>query len=763
MDPRKTEGRQTPKPQPAPFDIEETVAVNAPAGAKDIHPNVPPPDVGALVGSIIDERYELISRLGSGGMSVVYKAHHKLLDKTVAIKMLHPGLTGDAETVERFRQEAQAESFLNHPHIIAAQALGVTSEGGLYLVMDFLPGMSLADLLKIAGRLDQKRALNIFIQTTEALAHAHGQGVIHRDIKPSNIMLIDNDESADFVKVVDFGIAKILPADGRRSQHITADGTIFGTPAYMSPEQCLGQLLDHRSDLYALGCLIYEVVSGQVPFRGETPIETMLRHVNETAPAIDDDVQIGSKLETIIFKLLEKDPNRRYQQACDLLDDLREALDSLHLPQVRIPTGAHKISGRHKRFSARQLGAGVVAVIAVVACGMLAINARTLLAAAQLAAFEPQLKADAALAAGRDDYFNNFRLQEELAGLYWASGKQTEAKPVYDLLARFWLSSNFLFAKNLSELELYARVFERAYGDDPIKLSGAYRSAGRLMEVRLGATDPAKAEFFYDRNVKYVTANWVPGLPLALADLAQMKMRRGDFRGAEDLLKRATAAAEDPSVKNNNDLKRVINIQFAECLIKLNKLAAANEALQTVVEVSPSAVLEWRALPVMRMLADKLAADGDVTRAEKWYQHILAVQNSVTFKPTAQIADNLYNLALIYYNGRRNEDAEKTLRAALALNLPAQSHRDQIMNIKHLLADTYLAQSRLPQAEKLYSEELAALKEQSHPNLSATHKITVKKLASAMNWQGRSTQASQLLVSYGLAPDDVYGQLGKIK
>jgi tetratricopeptide (TPR) repeat protein len=784
VDPRKTEGRQTPKPQPAPFEIDETLAVNAPAGAKDVPTARPPLDTAptstdstiqsatnagaatTIAGTVIGDRYEVISRLGSGGMSVVYKAHHKLMDKIVAIKMLHPGLTGDPETVERFRQEAQAESFLNHPHIIAAQSLGVTDEGGLYLVMDFLPGMSLADLLNIAGRLDQKRALNIFIQTAEALAHAHEKGVIHRDIKPSNIMLIDNEENADFVKVVDFGIAKILPADGRRHQQLTADGTIFGTPAYMSPEQCLGQIPDHRSDLYALGCLMYEVVSGKVPFKGETPIETMLRHVNETAPAIADDVQIGSKLESIIYKLLEKEPARRYQQSGELLDDLREALETVDQPQVRITTSRDKISATQAKLAQiprrKKALFGIGATVLLVMAVLLA-NGSTLLAAGQLAMFEPKLKADAEIAAGKDDYFNNFRLKEELAGLYWSAGRRDDAKPVYDSLARFWFASNFFFTKNLDAVDLYARVFERAYADDPVRLSDAYRKAGRMLERQFNSTDAAKAEYFYARNVDFARANWTSGLPLALADFAQIKMRRGDFVAAEDLLKRAQQALEDPSVKNNIDLRRVINIQLADCLIKLNKLGAANETLEGVTAISPNPVLEWRAVPAMRQLADKLAAEGDAAGAEKWYRHILEIQNSVTLKPTVQIADTLYNLALVYFNEKRNEDAEKTLRVALAFKLPPRSHRDLLMNINHLLADIYLAQSRLPQAERLYAEELAALKEQKHPNLSSTHQITVKKLASVINWQGRSAEASKLLVSYGLPADDVYGQLGKTK
>src|SRR5579885_1737414 len=241
-----------------------------------------------LIGKVFAERYEIESVLGLGGMSIVYKAKHRLMNRTVAIKMLHGKLKEDVTSLERFKLEAQAASSLSHQNIITVYDFGVTDDGEPFFVMDCLEGESLEDLIERKPNLPLERALPIFKQICAGLDAAHKKGIVHRDLKPANVVLIREQDGSELVKIVDFGIAKILPGAGIEQQQLTKTGEIFGSPIYMSPEQCLGKELDTRSDLYAFGCLMYDVLAGGPPFRGESILETMNMHVNEAPRPIKE-------------------------------------------------------------------------------------------------------------------------------------------------------------------------------------------------------------------------------------------------------------------------------------------------------------------------------------------------------------------------------------------------------------------------------------------------------------------------------------------
>ncbi len=266
------------------------------------------------IGTVLADRYEILSEVGRGGMSIVYKARHVLMDKTRAIKMLLAQLMYDQTSKKRFQQEALAASCLEHPNIIAVHDFGMAPTGQPYLVMDFLVGASLADLIKRAPKIEQMRALKIFMQACDALSHAHKKGVIHRDLKSSNIMLVEDENSKDVVKVLDFGIAKLMPASGKLPQNLTQTGEVFGSPIYMSPEQCLGQTLDERSDIYSMGTMFYETLTGLPPLVGNTIVDTMQMHVaTKPAPLESFGVKYYPELEAIVLKALEKKPENRFQ------------------------------------------------------------------------------------------------------------------------------------------------------------------------------------------------------------------------------------------------------------------------------------------------------------------------------------------------------------------------------------------------------------------------------------------------------------------
>lgn len=267
-------------------------------------------------------KYQFVSEIGRGGMGVIYKAKQPLLDRYYAIKMLNVQ-QANQQTLARFHQEAKAASTLNHPNVISVHDFGFTDDDDPYMVMDFAEGMSLANLIQSVGAIHYKEALGIFIQIAAGMNHAHALGVLHRDLKPSNVMLTHPESIGAEVKIVDFGIAKINKAEECSS--LTQTGDVFGSPLYMSPEQASGKKVDARSDIYSLGCLMYEVLTGAPPLQAETIIQTMFLHLNQMPTSMSEktpNANFPDSLEYVVRKCLEKDPVLRYQTMLDLKADL---------------------------------------------------------------------------------------------------------------------------------------------------------------------------------------------------------------------------------------------------------------------------------------------------------------------------------------------------------------------------------------------------------------------------------------------------------
>jgi serine/threonine protein kinase len=283
-----------------------------------------------LLGMLIASQYEILDILGRGGMGEVYKCREQKTGELYAIKLLHSHLLMDAQALKRFQQEAEAASRILHPNAINIVDIGTTPDGRPYIVSEFVDGASLSEHLGLVGHLPILEATAIFVQICDALIEAHRYGVVHRDIKPSNIMLKRKPGGAYAVKVVDFGIAKLLPKAGDGTFVETATGKLIGSPPYMSPEQCLGERIDYRSDIYSLGCVMYESVMGSPPFIGNNPMETMYRHIhNAPAPlsGLPEDIRLIKQLDQIITRALQKSPNNRYQTVAELRRDLNSLLE----------------------------------------------------------------------------------------------------------------------------------------------------------------------------------------------------------------------------------------------------------------------------------------------------------------------------------------------------------------------------------------------------------------------------------------------------
>lgn len=304
---------------------EKTVSLGAAGFSQDAAVMNAAEEEEDLTGKILCDKFELTAFLGSGGMSEVYKARHIVTGKIVAVKILHQKLAKEENTSKRLKQEAQAAGALTHSSILSVHDFGVDSAGTPFLVMDFLDGVSLSDILKKEGPLPLDRFLTIIQQVASALAHAQQQNVVHRDLKPSNIMILK--EGKDRAKIVDFGIAKLVDPNNEVSQRLTQTGELFGSPLYMSPEQCTGAPVDPRSDIYALGCVMFEALSGKTPHMGETVFDTIHRHINSSPPpliAAQLEPQVRDRLEGIILKCLAKNPADRYQSAASIEAELRK-------------------------------------------------------------------------------------------------------------------------------------------------------------------------------------------------------------------------------------------------------------------------------------------------------------------------------------------------------------------------------------------------------------------------------------------------------
>jgi serine/threonine-protein kinase len=275
-------------------------------------------------GQVLDGKYKLTTLLGKGGMGSVYRGQHVVIGKQVAVKFLHAEFAGSEEVVKRFYREAQAAAAIGHDGIIDVMDVGIAPSGEPYLVMEFLEGESLADLLVRAGPLDVGAATGIFEPALRALHAAHAKGIVHRDLKPENIFIQHRPDGAPRIKLIDFGISKITVGPG--GEKLTQTGSVMGTPAYMSPEQAKGSTeLDHRSDLYSMGVILYEMLTGKLPFKGENFTEIIISILTEEPiPPREACAEFPGEAEPVLLRALIKDPAGRYGDALQFAEALKD-------------------------------------------------------------------------------------------------------------------------------------------------------------------------------------------------------------------------------------------------------------------------------------------------------------------------------------------------------------------------------------------------------------------------------------------------------
>jgi serine/threonine-protein kinase len=324
--------------------------------------NSPDPFLGEL-----PNQYEVLGKVSEGGMGAIYKVQNRYTDGKFAIKILRPEYAHNQDVLRRFVLEAKATSALRHPHICPVHDFGI-SEGQMpFLVMDWIDGFSLEAKIRQDGPMPSAEAIQVFLQVSTALSHAHQNKVIHRDLKPANIMLSRNrNDDRLIVHLVDFGVAKVLgeEEDLINTQGLTKTGMVVGTPLYMSPEQGRGMPVDQRSDIYSLGCAMFFTITGKPPFVGDSFVDTIHKHMSQLPPPMDPALKVSEDLKRIVLKAMEKNPDDRYQSMEQVATDLKKLTKGVSLERKAL--SSEKEKRKKNLITIASFVAGFVIMYAVV-------------------------------------------------------------------------------------------------------------------------------------------------------------------------------------------------------------------------------------------------------------------------------------------------------------------------------------------------------------------------------------------------------------
>ncbi|MBD0372303.1 MAG: protein kinase [Pyrinomonadaceae bacterium] len=595
--------------------------------------------VDPLVGRTFDEKYRLDARLGEGGMGTVYRATHLLIDRPVAIKVLNERFVTDEAAQERFRREARAAGRLQHSNAVSVTDFGRTSDGLVYIVMELLEGKSLREVLAREAPLDTARAVSLMLQISAAVAAAHESGIIHRDLKPGNIFVVQRKHAPPIVKVLDFGIAKLATdAEGREVKNITQTGVMIGTPRYMSPEQCDGAELTPSSDVYSLGVILYEMLTGTTPFSGPTPLAVALKHSSELPrPPREFVSTIPKGLEEVVLRALEKKPGDRPADAGEFRRELyvlAEKLGLEHSAGFSAPTmetlrdvGTETPSGRliidlekmrERRASTTQAPAGApeTAQEQVLETGG-AIPVAPLAPAPQLegavsahpSSAEPAVSLSASLSTGRREAWLRFLKQPVVITLL-------SLAVLFIVVAIIALMSTRRTGTTAGPAndsdEAVGRYITPA--DDNAKLSPPTR-------------EPKTAAEFYERGAYFFS---VRDYDAAISDYRKALSMQKDFPSAHNRLGRA--------------------------LMAKGQLNAAAEEFRTAIEQQggnyPAAQYN---------LGFVLQQQGDFNNA-------LIAYNAAINQRGGSYPDAFYQIGIILINLQRNKEAEDALRKAISQN-----------------------------------------------------------------------------------------------
>jgi serine/threonine protein kinase len=639
-----------------------------------------------LIGTRIADHYKIISLIGMGGMSAVYKAKHEFLEKIVAIKLLHEHLVTQVGSLKRFQQEAKAISHLSHPNIVGVHEFGLLNEGQPYLIMDYLEGESLSDRLKRTGPMSSERSTEIFVQICDALDHAHEKGIIHRDLKPSNVMLVKNGGNEDYVKIVDFGIAKLMPHAELEGQRLTQTGEVFGSPVYMSPEQCMGQPLDVRSDIYSMGCVMYETLSGQPPYIGQNIMETMYMRLSDKPPAFVPELKVPPQLEEIIMVTLAQEPADRYQTMKELKEELHVATES---PSKRtwtlLPTARRTVRTKNLLKRKRSVRDEVVWATAAVTISVSAL-----------------------VVWGETTHLWPWQTKTLSPETLWRR-HQLNGQKLYDQANYAEAEKSFKLA--VAEAEQFGE-HDKRFQNTLIRLAKTYQIEGKANEFkevssRLDAMMETTGETV-DTEKEDSNLTEMADLTLSLAPKTVQKDKWPEYQQLTDkLIKLAKICEEKQNYKKAEQLvEKALDIQIG-----------------SLGPDSPNTAV------TMMIMADLYTSMGRFSDAEMLYERALTARQKSLGASHPEVATSLCRLAIVFEQEGKLEKSEEYFKKAIVLYESAYGKDDpQLAAALDGLAGLYRMQSKFQEAEPLFLRALA-IYEKSNGKSDESVGITCNNLA----------------------------------
>jgi serine/threonine protein kinase len=712
------------------------------------------------------DNIEMLELLGKGGMSLVYRARQKQLERIVAVKVLSRASVGGEDGIKRFQKEAKLTSTLAHPNIVRIISFGVAKDGQPYLVMEYLDGISLFEHLKQNGRLRLQEFKDIFIPVLAGLGHAHQDGLIHRDIKPGNIMICRNESGPRAVKLVDFGIAKALSGDTRETLGLTADGALLGTPTYMSPEQCQGKPLDARSDLYSLACVMYESLTGEPPFKGDSPLDVMQKHSGEPAPTVSElsrKIDIYKELAAVIVLGLAKDPDARPQSASEFAAKLNEVMDHVTLDKVPLLKKQSVIPSK-----------SVATISIAAACLMLLIFGLTF-GAKHNKVDEPKPVAVSPVS------IDDIKETQSKQALERAEKRFDPDSPQIleqlDDLARCyfqrknWAKAGQHYKRALEIREKTLQPADQGLGLNLGMLSECYLNEGkfkqaapllkRSLEIRMKAFGPEDS--IVTENIAYLMdcyrheARWADIEPLlkpslaarekAGADthdldhwrfwLARCYMQEYKFAEARSLLKRLLAREQDKLT-----LAETL-VCLARCDMQEGKFAQAELLLKRALAIRERESASRGADDGLYWLSICYEGQRKCSQTEQLLKHALVKAEQGTEAGTAYLSAYLSTMADCYEHQNKQAEADPILKRSLTLREQVLAEHNQDLNLLDFFAEHYRLLQKYTEEEELLKRMLAHGEKEfgsRNPNVA----LILERLAACYCLQGKPAMASPL-------------------
>lgn len=627
--------------------------------------------VDTLIGTTLADKYQILEKLGSGGMGLVYKAKHLLMKRLVAIKLMLPQFAASATALKRFRQEAQAASHLNHPNILKVYDFGVTPQGLPYLVMDLLEGTNLSAELTKHNYLPLERALKIFIQTCAALYHAHQKGVIHRDLKPGNIMLVDYDGQSDVVQIVDFGMAKILSEMDGETEELTKTGEVFGSPMYMSPEQCMGRELDGRSDIYSLGCVMYRTLTGRPAVAGASAMECFNKHAtalpapfSEVAP----ELMLPPSLEAIIFKAMAKEVHERQDSMAQLREELLAELGQAEI------SGSMPANSEPQQLSTSQSGSSSASISSS--------------SSASADAVISDSNSAAGAATGDGDSHTQItstgavRLPARQSRVLENSMSQMQPSPKAARKGMIWASIAGVVIIASAIVLMPKGTTSKDGSKDP--------------DQSPGQADPVSASEDYSQLIKQ----------------GQSSFDHGDYTEA---LKKFKIALE--KARSSGDYDRVAEVRMAlgRTYVEIQDLDDGQKEFQEILKIreSEKKLTALDATESMNELGKIYRAKGQFSQAQKLFNRALAIRQNYTGADHAAVAETLADLGNLALEQKQFKKATELLAQAEKVASSTQGLADlNQANIFSAIGQAYQMQGQFDKAT-IYYEKALAIREKS--------------------------------------------------